>query len=87
MRHRLIDSTTSCSRSGGLNFKMMMGTWCYDPNDGEVAVKIGVPIHDGLSFEAFEHCLTTILVPLVSVYGPQLKALIAGDTTISAVLR
>jgi hypothetical protein len=70
----------------GLNNKMLMGTWCFDRKDGEVELRICVPIHDGLSFEAFEHCLVNVLAPQMTVFGPRLKALIAGQTTVEAIL-
>ena len=70
----------------GLNHKMLMGTWYYDRKDGEVGLSVCVPIHDGLSFEAFEHCLTTVLMPQFMVFGPQLRNLIAGETSVEAIL-
>ena len=70
-----------------LNHDRLLGALCFDHEDGAVDLKVCVPIDDGLSFEAFEHCLKKVLVPEVTVYGPRLKALIAREMTVEDVLR
>jgi hypothetical protein len=87
-------STTSSEHLNGLlmamcllNRQLIMGKWTYDPSDGEVRFDLGVPTDDDdLSFEAFEHCLKTV-VAAVDVYGGDLRSLANGTKKLSAFLQ
>jgi Putative bacterial sensory transduction regulator len=65
---------------GLLNYKTIVGKWAYDPSDGEVAFRAGVPIDEGgLTFEHFEHCLRAVTASLGD--APALQAILSGEKT------
>lgn len=70
-----------------LNWRLIIGSWSYDPSDGEVRFELGVPIDDDdLSFEKFAHCLRA-LTTAVNAYGKKLEAIADGSLSISQFLR
>lgn len=72
---------------GYFNYALFLGSWGYDPRDGEVAFKLGIPIDDGkLSFEEFEHCLRVAIIA-VEASGGSLRAIIDGSKTAIEVMR
>lgn len=71
---------------GALNYKHVMGGFAYDPRDGEVAFKLGMPVYsDDLEYEDFEHCLKAVIAA-VEVDGPKLKAIVDGTKTPPEIL-
>ena len=69
-----------------LNFKYILGGWAYDPRDGEVAFKVGMPVDsDDLDYKDFEHCLN-VVVMAVEADGPSLKAVLDGSKTAQEIL-
>jgi hypothetical protein len=81
------DSTAADRLSGlllamsALNYKLIIGNWAYDPRDGEVLFRFGLPLHTKiLSYEDFEHCLN-VIIAAVEVDGAKLKEVIAGTKT------
>ncbi len=70
-----------------LNYELMLGNWIYDPSDGEVAFKLGIPIDDGdLSYENFDHCVRA-LVASVEVDASNLRAITDGSKSALEMLR
>jgi hypothetical protein len=64
-----------------LNYKLIIGTWAYDPSDGEIVLKAAVPIKAGdFEYEDFEHVLMA-LVSSTEVHGRQLREILAGTKT------
>ena len=91
--HAKPDSTPSDRLSGllmtmsFLNYQLILGAWVYDPSDGEVAFKVGIPIDDDeLSFETFEHCMR-VLIAAVEVDADNLRAIVSGAKSAVDVLR
>jgi hypothetical protein len=71
---------------GFLNYELLLGGWVYDPRDGEVAFKVGVPIDDGsISYEEFQHCMMALIMA-VEVDAGNLKAIVDGSRTAIDVL-
>jgi hypothetical protein len=66
---------------GALNYKLIVGGWAYDPRDGEVLFRFGLPLHEGeISYEDFEHCIK-VTVAAVELDGARLKAIVEGTKT------
>jgi hypothetical protein len=81
------DSTSADRLSGlllamsALNYKLIIGSWGYDPRDGEVLFRFGLPLHTkSLSYEDFEHCLN-VVIAAVEVDGAKLKEVVNGTKT------
>jgi hypothetical protein len=71
---------------GGLNYKMLLGSFGFDPSDGEVVLKIALPVKGGdLDYDDFKRVLD-VLVAEVEVQGPKLKAILEGETTAQEVI-
>ena len=70
---------------GLLNYQLLLGRWCFDPRDGEVSFKVGIPIDDGLGFKGFVRCIGAIAMS-VDNDVPTLRDLLEGRTTLAAVL-
>jgi hypothetical protein len=69
-----------------LNFKLIIGTWAFDPSDGEIILKAGLPIESGsFEYDDFQHVLMT-LVSSTEVYGRQLREILAGAKTAQEVI-
>lgn len=61
-----------------LNYRMILGSWGFDPSDGEVVLKITLSIQKGdLDYEDFERALK-ILIGEVEVHGSGLKEILEG---------
>lgn len=68
------------------NYKLIVGAWAYDPTDGEVVFKLGLPIRGGtLEYEDFELALTGI-VAAVESQGEGLREILDGTKTAQDVL-
>ncbi len=64
-----------------LNYKYILGGFAYDPRDGEVVFKLGIPVDsDDLEYEDFEHCLR-VVIGAVEGDAPKLKAILEGTKT------
>lgn len=64
---------------GLINYKLVLGSWAYDPRDGEVTFRQGIPIDDGdISFETFDHMLRAIVVA-VEAGARTLRGIVEGD--------
>ena len=69
-----------------INYKLIMGGFAYDPSDGEIVFKLGIPIaSDDFRFEDFERCLSVITVA-VDLYADNLRGVIEGTKTAQDVL-
>ena len=62
------------------NYQLVVGGWAYDPRDGEVVYRLGVPLNDGVEYEDFEECLNVVRTAVES-QGPKLKKIIDGTAT------
>lgn len=72
---------------GFINYELILGTWAYDPRDGEVSFRVSIPTDGGrLTYDVFEHCLRTTVVAVEAVAGA-LRGIVAGTTTAADVLR
>lgn len=87
-----IDSTASDRLSAlllviaAINYKLIMGGFAYDPTDGEVVFKLGIPIaSDDLRFEDFERCLSVVTMA-VDAHADDLRGIIDGTKTPQDVL-
>lgn len=70
-----------------LNYKMIIGSWAYDPTDGEVVFKVALPIDSGdLEYSDFAHALR-VLVMSVETQGPELNAILNGTKTAQEVIQ
>lgn len=85
--------TTPSDRLSGLllamatiNFRLVMGAFSYDPSDGELVFKLGIPVaSDDLHYEDFEHCLNGIAVT-IDVHAANLRGIIEGTKTAQDVI-
>lgn len=70
----------------GINYRLLLGEWAFDPRDGEVVFRVGIPLHAGeLGYEDFELCLN-VIVGAVEVDGPRLMAIVDGTSTAAELL-
>jgi hypothetical protein len=66
---------------GAINYRTIVGAWCYDPRDGEVMFKVAIPVHgNALEYEDFEHCMR-VIGGAVEVEGPKFMAILDGTKT------
>ena len=86
------DATPSDRLSGllltiaALNAQLVMGAFAYDPSDGELVFKLGIPVaSDNLRYEDFEHCLNSIVIT-VDRHAPDLRGIIEGTKTAHDVI-
>jgi len=71
---------------GALNYELVLGKWSYDPRDGEVVFRLGIPIDRGdLHYDDFEHVLRCVIAA-VEGDGPKLKAIVDGTKTAQEVI-
>ncbi len=69
-----------------LNYTYILGGFAYDPGDGEVVFKLGIPVDSNdLAYEHFEHCMRVVGLAVESD-GPKLKAIVEGTKTAQEVL-
>jgi hypothetical protein len=69
-----------------LNYGMILGSWGFDPSDGEVVFKVTLSIQKGdLDYEDFERALK-ILIGAVELHGSGLKEIVEGAKTAQEVI-
>lgn len=69
-----------------LNYKMIIGSWGFDPSDGEVVFKVALPIDSGkLEYEDFQHVLLVVVMS-VEAEGRALGAILDGTKTAQEVI-
>lgn len=70
-----------------LNHRIPLGTFGYDPADGEVALRYTLPTTGGeVRYEDFEQVLVVLQNVLIK-HGADLRAVVAGDRTAREILR
>jgi hypothetical protein len=71
---------------GAINYRLLVGDWGYDPRDGEVVFRVGIPLHaDEIGYEDFELCLN-VIVGAVEIDGPRLQSIVDGTAAASELL-
>jgi len=65
----------------GMNYKMLAGSWGFDPSDGEAVFKVCLFVKGAsLEYEDFEQALN-FLVAAVQIQGSGLKEILEGTKT------
>jgi hypothetical protein len=69
-----------------LNYRIPLARLAYDPRDGEIALKYGIPVLGGeLHYEDFERVLV-VLQNILAKHAPDLRAVVAGEKTSREIL-
>jgi hypothetical protein len=69
-----------------LNYKMILGSWGFDPSDGEVIYRITLSIEGGnLEYSSFERAMR-VLMSAVEIQGGGLKEILAGTKSAQEVI-
>ena len=81
---QLADTLTAV---GFANYAMLLGRFCYDPQDGEIRYEDGMPI-DGaqMSYGQFEHMLNAT-VASVTYWAPRMQEAAMGARTGDSVVQ
>ena len=70
-----------------LNYRIIIGKWAYDPNDGEVAFRATMPIDGGrLDYAEFDHLLSAVLES-VGGYATKVTAVVQGSANVDEILK
>ena len=59
------------------NYKTKFGTWEYNPNDGEIAFNIEIPLEDALMTEKQFARIISMVMTALSEHVPEIKSIIA----------
>ncbi len=70
---------------GLLNYELVLGKWAYDPADGEVSFRCGVPADGELSYEQFERHLVATMAATLDV--KTLQAILSGEKTADVAIK
>lgn len=81
---QLADTLTAV---GFANYAMLLGRFCYDPQDGEIRYEFGMPIGGAqMSYEQFEHMLNAT-VAAVTYWAPRIQEAAMGARTGDSVVQ
>ena len=68
------------------NFATRIGTFAYDPSDGEVRLRYSFPLNNSsMSFEQFDRILTA-LVTTTEVWAPRIAGIVEGERSGQSVI-